>query len=46
MISDGSREEDEVLFGDADLDMIREARNTWHFFSDRRPELYSEIAAL
>lgn len=46
MISVGSREESEVVVGDADLDMIRVVRNTWQFFRDRRPELYGEISAL
>jgi N-carbamoylputrescine amidase len=26
-----------------DLDMIREVRDTWQFFRDRRPELYDEL---
>ena len=30
---------------DIDLDMIREVRNTWQFFRDRRPETYGAITA-
>jgi N-carbamoylputrescine amidase len=26
--------------------MIREVRNTWQFFRDRRPETYEEIVML
>lgn len=39
-----SDSEDEVLVADLDLDEIREVRNTWQFFRDRRPETYSELA--
>jgi beta-ureidopropionase len=45
MVSVGSREDDEVVIGDADLDQIREVRNTWQFYRDRRPECYGEICA-
>ena len=46
IITEGSREEDEVVVGDLDLDMIKEVRNTWQFYRDRRPELYDEICDL
>ena len=35
--------DDELLVHEIDLDMIREVRNTWQFFRDRRPELYDEL---
>ena len=35
--------DDELLVHEIDLDMIREVRNTWQFFRDRRPELYEEL---
>lgn len=35
-----SRDQDELLVHDINLDMIREVRNTWQFFRDRRPETY------
>ncbi|MGM0653242.1 MAG: nitrilase-related carbon-nitrogen hydrolase, partial [Bacillota bacterium] len=44
LIAEGSREEDDIVIGDLDLDMIREVRNTWQFYRDRRPEFYSEIS--
>ena len=42
---EGSRDQDEVIVADLDLDKIQEVRNTWQFFRDRRPESYENIAA-
>jgi N-carbamoylputrescine amidase len=28
---------------DCDLDMIREVREVWQFFRDRRPETYDDM---
>jgi len=39
----GSEDRDEVVVADLDLDQIREVRDGWQFFRDRRPELYGEI---
>ncbi|HEY2690704.1 MAG TPA: nitrilase-related carbon-nitrogen hydrolase [Streptosporangiaceae bacterium] len=44
IIAQASDSEDEVLVADLDLDEIREVRNTWQFFRDRRPETYRELA--
>ena len=41
----GSEDKDEVVVADLDLDQIREVRDGWQFFRDRRPELYGEITA-
>lgn len=38
--------EDDVLMAELDLDMVREIRNQWQFFRDRRPETYVDIARL
>ena len=38
-----SRDKDELLVHDMNLDMIREVRNTWQFFRDRRPETYAVV---
>ncbi|HEY5642783.1 MAG TPA: nitrilase-related carbon-nitrogen hydrolase [Woeseiaceae bacterium] len=35
--------DDELLVHEIDLDMIREVRNTWQFFRDRRPETYGPL---
>ena len=45
IIAQASDSEDEVLVADLDLDEIREVRNTWQFFRDRRPETYGELVA-
>ncbi len=45
IVAEGSRVEDEVVIGDLNLDMIREVRNTWQFFRDRRPDTYGDICA-
>lgn len=45
LLVEGSRENDEVVIGDADLDQIREVRNTWQFYRDRRPDCYGDICA-
>ncbi|MGH8223842.1 MAG: nitrilase-related carbon-nitrogen hydrolase [Woeseiaceae bacterium] len=38
-----SYDKDELLVHEIDLDMIREVRDTWQFFRDRRPELYEPL---
>ena len=35
--------DDELLVHDVDLDLVREVRNTWQFFRDRRPETYGPL---
>ena len=41
-----SRDKDELLVHDMNFDMIREARNTWRFFRDRRPETYGALVEI
>src|SRR5476651_46897 len=43
MLAVASRDKDELIVADLDLDTIREVRNTWQFFRDRRPETYGGI---
>ncbi|MEJ2037607.1 MAG: nitrilase-related carbon-nitrogen hydrolase [Desulfosarcinaceae bacterium] len=43
MLVKGSDDQDEVVIADLDLDVIRETRDGWQFFRDRRPEMYTEI---
>ncbi len=45
IIAQGSRDRDEVIVADLDLDEIREVRATWQFFRDRRPDTYQGLAA-
>ena len=39
----GSRDKDELVSAEIDLDMIAEVRNSWQFFRDRRPESYGAV---
>jgi N-carbamoylputrescine amidase len=45
IVAQASRDKDEVLVADLDLDMIAEVRKTWQFFRDRRPETYDPLTA-
>ncbi len=46
MLAEGRRDGDDVVVADLDMDLIREVRNTWQFFRDRRPETYGAITQL
>lgn len=46
IIAQASRDKDEVVIADLDLDMIEEVRATWQFFRDRRPETYTGIVRI
>ena len=43
MVAVASRDRDELLVADIDLDLIREVRDVWQFYRDRRPESYGPI---
>jgi beta-ureidopropionase len=43
IFAQASRDKDEVLTADVDLDQIREVRQTWQFFRDRRPDMYQAL---
>jgi N-carbamoylputrescine amidase len=43
IIAQASRDSDELVIADLDLDQIREVRNVWQFFRDRRPETYDPL---
>lgn len=45
IIAQASRDRDEVVVADLDLEMIREVRNTWQFFRDRRPDTYQDLVS-
>ena len=45
IVAQASRNKDEIVVADLDLDMIAEVRNLWQFFRDRRPESYQPIVA-
>src|SRR4051794_15273915 len=46
MLAVGRRDGDDIVIADLDLDLIREVRNTWQFYRDRRPETYGELVQL
>lgn len=43
IIAEASRDKDEVVVADLDLDEIEEVRHVWQFFRDRRPETYDPM---
>ncbi len=43
VFAQASRDKDEVLTADLDLDMIGEVRKTWQFYRDRRPDMYEAL---
>ncbi len=45
IIAQASRDKDELLVADLDLELIRDVRSTWQFFRDRRPETYTPLAS-
>jgi len=46
IFAEASRDKDELLVAEFDLDMIDEVRSTWQFFRDRRPETYDKLVEL
>jgi len=46
MLSVAPRDQDALVVADLDMDKIREVRNTWQFYRDRRPETYNGIVRL
>jgi len=46
IVAIGSRDQDEVVIGVMDKEVIREVRNVWQFYRDRRPETYEHIVSL
>ena len=45
-LATASRDKTELVTAELDFDKIREVRNTWQFFRDRRPETYDELVEL
>lgn len=40
----GNAYEEELLIRDLDLDLIKDVRNLWQFYRERRPDMYDKIA--
>ena len=45
IVAQGARATDSIVVADLDLDLIRQVRNTWQFYRDRRPDTYQSIVA-
>jgi beta-ureidopropionase len=45
IVAQGARSADSIVVADLDLDLIRQVRNTWQFYRDRRPESYQSLVA-
>ena len=43
ILAEASEDGDELVVADLDLDMVREVRNLWQFFRDRRSEMYGDL---
>jgi N-carbamoylputrescine amidase len=41
-----SDKDEQLIVRDLNLDLVKEVRNVWQFYRDRRPELYGDIVAL
>ena len=46
MLATGSRDQTELVTAELDLDQVREVRNVWQFYRDRRPETYGGLVEL
>ena len=46
IIAKASEDKDELLIADMDLAVLRDVRNTWQFFRDRRPETYQGLTQI
>ena len=45
-LASGSRDQTELVTAELDLDKVREVRNVWQFYRDRRPETYGGLVQL
>ena len=46
IIAQASEDQDQLVSAEIDLDQVREVRDLWQFFRDRRPEAYSPLTDL
>ena len=46
LIAQASADQDELLISTLDLDQVREVRDGWQFFRDRRPETYGNLTEI
>ncbi len=43
IVAQASDTEEQLLCAELDMDVIREVRNTWQFYRDRRPDMYNDL---
>src|SRR6476659_2674460 len=46
LVAEATRDRDELVTAELDLDQIREVRNVWQFYRDRRPGTYVGLSKL
>lgn len=46
IMAEGARDKDEVVVANLDLDVIRQVRDVWQFYRDRRPETYARTTEI
>jgi N-carbamoylputrescine amidase len=46
IVAQASRDKNELLVADLNFDEIKEVRDLWQFYRDRRPETYQQLVAL
>ena len=46
ILAEAGEDGDELVVADLDMDMIREVRDLWQFFRDRRPEMYGDLTEI
>ena len=46
IIAQASRDKDELVVADLNLDEIQEVRDVWQFYRDRRPETYEDLTKI
>ena len=43
IVAQASDRDEQLLCADLDMDLVREVRNTWQFYRDRRPDMYQPL---
>jgi N-carbamoylputrescine amidase len=43
IVAEASDRDEQLLCAELDMDLVREVRNTWQFYRDRRPDMYADL---
>src|SRR5258705_7603750 len=43
IIAQAAEKDEQLLVADLNMDIVREVRNTWQFYRDRRPDMYDDM---